>query len=319
MLGRVFRLSIHRILGDSFLRTFYTAYNVQEKKVGLALATGRRTDDECEADASISATNPTDASDPSSTDSQPTQHPRAAEDNSPPTPAPQAEGGDDDHGETGDAAVEEGDDAQSEPDDDALAQNGGGVVHESESSDEGGEEGEPSLVAVAAAASLGTLLALGLCGFGGVLVVRRIRRGEHRHSKLGSLEGGDGGVGVEMSGNGRRAGNGVIIGAEDDFLQAGPGGYRGNGSGSHRYRVAADDMHNASFGGGGGGGRVVVAGSGGYRDDEGDNEDEDEVEVDFGVSQVAGGATPMGRLGRMFGRGHQEVPTAGDEQELVGA
>ena len=49
-----FALSTLRILGDSFLRTFYTAYNVEEKKVGLAQATGKRTDEACAADASIS-------------------------------------------------------------------------------------------------------------------------------------------------------------------------------------------------------------------------------------------------------------------------
>lgn len=44
----------NRILGDPFLRTFYTSYNVADKTVGLARATNGRTSSECAADASIS-------------------------------------------------------------------------------------------------------------------------------------------------------------------------------------------------------------------------------------------------------------------------
>ena len=45
----------HRVLGDPFLRTFYTAYNVADKTVGLAQATNSRTSSECAADASLSS------------------------------------------------------------------------------------------------------------------------------------------------------------------------------------------------------------------------------------------------------------------------
>lgn len=43
----------NRVLGDPFLRTFYTAYNVKTQSVGLARATGSRTGEECAADATL--------------------------------------------------------------------------------------------------------------------------------------------------------------------------------------------------------------------------------------------------------------------------
>lgn len=45
--------NVDRVLGDPFLRTFYTSYNVADKTVGVAQATNSRTSSECDADASI--------------------------------------------------------------------------------------------------------------------------------------------------------------------------------------------------------------------------------------------------------------------------
>ncbi|CAB1111798.1 unnamed protein product [Ectocarpus sp. CCAP 1310/34] len=49
------------VLGDPFLRTFYTAYNVQTQTVGIARATGSRTGEACEADAALDSGAPSAA------------------------------------------------------------------------------------------------------------------------------------------------------------------------------------------------------------------------------------------------------------------
>ncbi|CAM9937283.1 unnamed protein product [Ectocarpus fasciculatus] len=49
------------VLGDPFLRTFYTAYNVQTQTVGLAKATGSRTGEACAADAALDSSAPSTA------------------------------------------------------------------------------------------------------------------------------------------------------------------------------------------------------------------------------------------------------------------
>ncbi|CAM9829823.1 unnamed protein product [Ectocarpus fasciculatus] len=318
------------ILGDSFLRTFYTAYNVEDKTVGLARATALRTGDECEADAPVSAT-PVDGGDGDGGDdddaasdageaAEATTSPTTPE-SSPaassaqatpapllPLPSPSSDGSGGDASAAGYAtpAPEGGADGSSGSGEAGASQGGegsqsdGGAAVESDEAPggTGGDSGEPSLAAVAAAASIGTLVAVALCGVTGLLVVRRIRRGEHRHTKLELGRAGGGGK--------------VVTGAEDDFLQAGPGGYRDNGSGSHRYRVAAAE----TSGGGGGGGRLtVVSGMGGEEEEEG--EPDDEVEVDFGVSRAtAGSGTPSGGggpLGRMFGRRGEGFVALGDD------
>ncbi|CBJ33882.1 expressed unknown protein [Ectocarpus siliculosus] len=46
------------VLGDPFLRSFYTAYNVQTQTVGIARATGSRTGEACEADAALDSAAP---------------------------------------------------------------------------------------------------------------------------------------------------------------------------------------------------------------------------------------------------------------------
>lgn len=51
----------NRVLGDPFLRTFYTAYNVQTQTVGIARATGSRTGEACEADAALDSAAPSTA------------------------------------------------------------------------------------------------------------------------------------------------------------------------------------------------------------------------------------------------------------------
>ncbi|CAB1110981.1 unnamed protein product [Ectocarpus sp. CCAP 1310/34] len=316
------------ILGDSFLRTFYTAYNVEDKTVGLARATALRIGGECEADAPVSATpvnGGDDGDDDAASDAgeaaQATTSPTTPEPSPAassaqattapllPLPPPSSDGSEGDASSAGSATPapdDVGDGSSGSGEAGGASQGGQGSQSDEGAavgSDEvpggaGGDSGQPSLAAVAAAASIGTLVAVALCGITGILVVRRIRRGEHRHTKL------------EM---GRAGGGGKVVeGAEDDFLQAGPGGYRDNGSGSHRYRVAAAE---ASRGGGGGGGRLtVVSGTSGEEEEEG--ELDDEVEVDFGVSRAtAGSGTPSGGgpLGRMFGRPGEGFAALGDD------
>ncbi|CAM9408921.1 unnamed protein product, partial [Hapterophycus canaliculatus] len=324
------------ILGDSFLRTFYTAFNVEDKTVGLARATALRTGDECAEDASISATNDgsddaaapapaeqvTTYSSSTTADSATAVAPEApAETGAPVATEPQEEGEAEvsDSGGAEESDVEYGgttDGGEADAGDVTERESGSGSGSSSSSSSSGsgsggdaglhssdaGAKGEeqPSLAEVAAAASLGTLLAVVFCGGLAVLAVRRIRRGEYRHTKLGGGVGGPGGSGLEMGRGGGGGGGSAVTGDEDDFLQAGPGGYRDSGSGSHRYRVA-----NAEAGAGGGraNGRLTVPGTDRNGEEE-EEDDGDEMEVDFGVSRSSGAATPsVGPLGRMFGRG----------------
>ncbi|CAM9301589.1 unnamed protein product [Pylaiella littoralis] len=321
------------ILGDSFLRSFYAAYNVQDDTIGLAKATAQRTGDACEADAAISATAtsggaggdddgdddgaPAARADPSpvpagtpapspaassgatttpepttSSSSSATAADTPAPEQPPPSPAPDAAGadGDDvggDGGSDDDGAAAGSSSGSSK--DGAVA----GVVDSEEEGDQE-EGGGPSTTAVAMAASLGTLFVVAMCGGMGVLAVRRVRRGEYRHTKLG------GNAALELGGiDGGRGGGDAVVGDEDDFLQAEPGRYRDN-SGSHRYRVAAES--GVASGGRGGAGRLTVGSD--RETEDGDGEHEDEVEVDFGGARPTGTATPsVGPSGRAFGHG----------------
>lgn len=329
-----------RILGDPFLRAFYTAYNVHDRTVGLARATAERTSETCAADASISAVAadkngeatedstlvptpstiaPIDAGNTSPPLATPVPSTNTAsgevapvEGGAPPTLAPRDTVAGNDDSQDGSDAQTGNNEPQQQQEEEAEEDHGDEEALGSGGSSGGDDESEPSLAAVAGAASLGTLLIIALCGGTIVLVRRRIRKGHHHHTKLGGL--GQGGDGLEMQGSGGAGGaggaNGMMTEAEDDFLQAGPGGYRTSGSGSHRYRVAAESGTTGHSGSN----RVTVLGT--SREEE-DEEDDDEVEVDFGVSRPVGAGTPMGALGRMIGRGRAGFAAFDDRQELV--
>ena len=313
-----------RILGDSFLRTFYTAYDVQEKKVGLAKATVSRTGETCSDDTPISAAGvqSTSSESPVSEDEvQPTLSPisfvKYSSTSSTTTATTSTMKTAREASASSTNPISSSDDAT---DVDVQNVESGGDESEHQDSDSDDSDDEPNQIAVAATASLLTLVALVTCCGIGVLVHRRIRRGKtHRHTPLG----GEGGPGVlEMSGKGGRAdgasGEVVVTGAEDDFLQARPGGYRGSGSGSHRYRVAAATEATTNGGSRGALGVTVLGGPGGADDDE-EDDDDDVVEVDFGVSNIeAGAGTPRGRLGRMFGRGRAGFTAFLDGEESGG-
>lgn len=162
-----------------------------------------------------------------------------------------------------------------------------------------------SIVTVASAATLGIFLIAGVCA--GAVVLSR-RRNTHRHTKLGmdhngSMEMASGGG----SSRGLRSGGSMtsVTGAEDDFLQAGPGGYRSSGSGSHMYRVAENGANAGARGDG-----VVTSAD----DEEGD----EEVEVDFGTDSGAGmeARRPAG-LGRLFGPGRAGFSAFDDSSESM--
>lgn len=178
------------------------------------------------------------------------------------------------------------------------SEGGSAVANDTKSSEEGKDEESRGTVMVAAISSILTMIALIACCGIGVLVHRRIRKGTtHRHTQLGVSGKAEGGV--EMAGNGVEV---IGAGDADDFLQAQPVSYRGNGSGSHRYRVAAEAV--AANNGRGASGVTVLGNHGGMIVDDDEEEDDDEVvEVDFGVSNETAAVTPMARLGRMFGRG----------------
>lgn len=322
-----------RILGDSFLRSFYAAYNVQDNTVGLAKATAQRTGDACEADAAISATATSGGGDAPAATTDPAPVPAdtpaptvaAAEDAR--SPAPTSDATTQEAATSGSGAVaadtpapEQLDSSSPAPsvagtDGNEIGSNEDGAAADLGDSEAGGgqeEERGPSMAMVAMAASMGTLFAVAICGGIGVLVVRRIRRGEYRHTKLGA-----GGT-LELGSNGGgRGGGSTVVGDEDDFLQAEPGRYRGN-SGSHRYRVAAETGVANGGGGGGGIGRLTVMGTDREDDgDDGDSEHDEEVEVDFGGARATGAATPsVGALGGGFDRGEQgeTFATFGDDQ-----
>lgn len=146
------------------------------------------------------------------------------------------------------------------------------------------EEQRASVLTIASVASVGTVLIIGVCA-GAVLLVQR-RNARHRHTKLGLDSNGS----MELprgGGKGLRAGGGgmTVVGAEHDFLQADPGGYRSNGSGSHVYRV-------------GNGTNEARANNGGLSA----IDDDEEVDVDFGVGGGPGAvAQRSGGIGRLFG------------------
>lgn len=267
-------ISPNRVLGDTFLRTFYTAYDVEEQNVGFAKATANRVGETCADDIIISA----DVSDPS-----PTSPPSSIGDASvsgatymtvqvvPTTPAvdPMSTTSKD---VTNSASLDNTD--RRPP-----------VTAETELSE---EDGEPRRILSAAAISfiLALVTLITCCGIS-VLVRRRIRRGTTcRHVQLHIS--GKGGDGLEMM-----AGNGAetnVVGDADDFLQAHPRSYRGRGSGSHRYRIAAETVADKS-------GRASLGVS--FLENhrvmvvDGDEEEDDDE---------AGSVNPTGRLG-MFGRG----------------
>lgn len=318
-------INVVRILGDSFLRTFYTAFNVQDKLVGLAQSTAHRTSQECEVDANMSADDLPPATNESSSSSAaagshsgsetaatPAPAQEAVATVKPTTPAPQSAPA------PGEEAVnptgQEGDSTR----DGSTRGEISGDNTKSNSSDAAEEEGgieKENMVVVASAASLGTLVVVG--AIAGVVVMIRKHRQRHRHTKLGTL--GHGGFEMSTSktgGGGGGGGGGGVRGstvseADDDFLQANPGGYRSNGSGSHVYRVDNGAKGYAN-------GRSMA--NGGV--DEEEEEDGDEVEVDFagglGAGQndgaVAGGG---GRLGRLLGPGRAGFARFNDSEESM--
>lgn len=193
------RAENHRVLGDPFLRNFYTAYNVVDKTVGIAPATSKRTGDECHKDSASWSPD------------------RDHNNNS-------SGGGDDDADSS--ATTDEDDhglDAANVPTD--------GSGSSSSTANTEGEE-PTSLMTIGVVASLGTMALLG-CGVA-VLLARqrwkRLRSGGAYRSTVGGGGGGGGGAGgFEMSwseknassGPGARHG-GEVVEPEEDFLQAPP-------------------------------------------------------------------------------------------------
>ncbi|CAM9567639.1 unnamed protein product [Discosporangium mesarthrocarpum] len=236
------------ILGDVFLRAFYTAYDIQENKIGLAVSSSQRSTPLCQDDMHLSRLLP------SSQGVDEGENPMPG----PKVPPPVKDSSDD--GELGGVA--------------GAAGSGAG-------DEEGGGWGHLSTTLVAIGAALLTLLlcaAVARC----IMVAKRERpAGEgvvgarHRHSKLG----GELHVEMQRTSVGRRQGRGGVGGRqgvfEDDFVPARPGGYKGNGSGSHMYRLGDD-----------GGGQYL---DGGDEDDDGD----EQVEVDFGIQSGLVGSPPV--------------------------
>lgn len=220
-------ISNNRVLGDTFLRTFYTAYDVEEKKVGFAKATTNRVGETCIDDIIISA----DASDPSHT--------------SPPS-------------SIDDASVSEATyiavqavstsatpavDPTSTTSEDVISFTSwdytdgiSPITAETELSKEV-ETPRQSLPVAVIVFILG-LIAMITCYGLGVLVQRRIRRGTAYHHVQLDVSG-KGGEGLEMEGNGAEA---TVVGDAVDFLQENPVSYRGSESGSHRYRIEAENV-----------------------------------------------------------------------------
>ncbi|CAN0224390.1 unnamed protein product, partial [Hapterophycus canaliculatus] len=150
------------VLGDPFLRNFYTAYNVFDKTVGIAPATSKRAGDECKEDAALGS--------------------------------PTSPGADD-----GDESAEDDDhglDAASAPVDSASSSTGG----HAEGAGTAGKE-STSLMSIGVAASLGTMVLLG-CGLAVLVARQRWKRlgsGGAYRSTIGGGGGGGGGGAFEMS------------------------------------------------------------------------------------------------------------------------
>lgn len=293
-------------MGDSFLRTFYSAYDVHNDKVGLAQSAGQRTTDFCEADANVTAT---DMSSPGTTPQTPpvvvTPAPVSPSSSQTAIDSSSDTGGDDDSKEPTPAPP-----SPSEPSGGQTTAQGEDVVEDEDVDAESGDGGfdTKALVFVAVAASAGTLVILGLAA-GTVVTLRRFCA-RRNHIRLGSLGNG----GFEMSAKNAKRVGGMGPGgnasaeAENDFLQAEPGGYSDNGSGSHVYRV----------------GDVVTGTADGGSPTHGDKEDEDEVEVDFAgnTGQSSAGAVASqrnqgGPLGRLFGPGRAGFSAVEDSKESI--
>lgn len=260
-----------RIFGDTFLRSFYTAYNVDERTVGLAPATNRRQGDECDADAKLGVKHPfgkpDDSQETSSDDSQETEDTVSAvvsasthgsmtsEETSEETSGEIS--GEISEETSGGSSTDEGDD-----DDLRVAPGSSPVTAGSEevsSNEDNSEEELPSTLAIIVSAVVGTvILFAGVAGL--VLLGRQMWIGrQYRHAPLGTEghEGGGGGGGLgafEMADKAiKRVRHGdEIPGPEEDFLQAGEVG--GVTSGGKRFVRSGDDEVEVDLGGRGGSG-----------------------------------------------------------------
>ncbi|CAM9473240.1 unnamed protein product [Choristocarpus tenellus] len=187
-----------RVLGDVFLRAFYTAYNPIEQKFGLAPSTGERTSAFCEDDKHISSAggpSPAKTTNPPATASPPIR--RA-------TPAPCS-------------AVNSAANSDSSDDDKEGSWNGLSSTMVA--------VGFFVLLIVAFAILMLCLIALQRRRAAGVT------RGGYKQAKFRS----EGEVEIQMSSGGR---GGRITSFEDDFVPAHPGSYQGKSSGSHMYRAS---------------------------------------------------------------------------------
>lgn len=297
--------------------------------MGLAKATAQRTSEECSADANMSGDTDVATSD----QTVPSPAPAALPEVETPgpvggatTPEPTALAGSAVRSPSSPAAPQDptGSGSSSSVDDgegyDDADEGSGTKAAQAGGSESNRDDGKPSTVVVASSASLGTLVVIGACA--GLAILARRRNARHRHAKLGAL-GLDGKSALEMSTagggkgkNGLWAGGGGagVVDAEDDFLQAGPGGYRGNGSGSHQYRVTRN----------GGTARMKARANGisnegvGVHDDDEEEGDGDEVEVDFGMGAGPGAvvARPLG-MSRLFGPGRSGFAAFDDTEEAM--
>lgn len=298
---------------------------MRDKQIGFAKSTSKRTGELCASDADLFTVSDTSPAPVDATGSPASPSPAPTSSTNPQTDAPQSEKAEE-IVETPTPAPKETDSpkeieeptteptpAPSKPVGDmALNPDNNGMETSTSPTDE--EDGDDSsdknqamsIVTVASAATLGIFLIAGVCA--GAVVLTRRHSTRHRHTKLGldhngSMEMANGGG----SSRGLRSGGSMtsVTGAEDDFLQAGPGGYRSSGSGSHMYRVAENGANS------GGRGNGVLASA---DDEEGD----DEVEVDFGSGSGAGmeARRPAG-LGRLFGPGRAGFAAFDDSSESM--
>lgn len=219
-----------RIFGDTFLRTFYTAYDVKKQKIGIARATNSRTDGECAADAGISSGS-------------------SAPDATPPAATTVSGGG---HDSSSRSSIDD--------EFEAAAAGGGSSGDEADEASTGEEAGGRAAVTVGVGVGLGAM-ALLACGLS-VLAVRERWWSETRWGagggggayRSGTRQGG-GGSSFEMSsaGGGKKGlfssmaaahhGEEAVAESEGDFLQASPrtgaGDDGGTGTGSRPPKGAA--------------------------------------------------------------------------------
>lgn len=286
-------------------------YNVEDKLVGLAKATGSRTDEACAADAHLYSdtahtSGTVDAPSPAPTNADAvivstpaptalTPAPMDAPDPTPAptdsrsTPAPMVLTPSPTEPTSSEALIPKSDESNME-----------GATSGANDENDRDEEQRASMFTIASVASLGTLLVIGACA-GVVLLVRR-RNTRHLHTKLGL----DSNGALELPrgrGEGLRVGGGAMtVDAEDDFLQAGPGGYRSNGSGSHVYRVGNDTNETGTNNGG----MSMV-----------DDYEEDEVNVDFGSGPGAVAQGSGGLGSRLFGPGRSGFSAFDNAEESM--